>query len=204
MRYITNHLVYTSDFILEIFPITGAFTNFDTKNSKWVLCEGEFQNKTTKVNGTFAACTSSDFSIKGKGIVIKTPGYCIAEEFITSVNANQYGHLSYIDGCSNTGLIGPVRNGFPCINYLYFPENTKQTIHTHPSCRIGMILNGSGEAEVNGKIFELNTGDLFLLDKFTKHRFLTNKSHMSLMVFHPDSEDGPKDEFNPMKSRTYF
>lgn len=204
MRYITTHFTYASDFVLEIFPTTSHFANFDSNSSKWVMCTGEFQSKNTKVNGTFAACTSSEFSISGKGVVIKTPGYCISEDFITCVNANQYGHLSYIDGCSNTGLIGPVRNGFPCINYLYFPENTAQTIHTHPSCRIGMILNGSGEAEVNGKIFELNTGDLFLLDKFTKHRFLTNKSHMSLMVFHPDSEDGPKDEFNPMKSRTYF
>jgi hypothetical protein len=27
---------------------------------------------------------------------------------------------------------------------------------------------------------------------------------MSLAVFHPDSEDGPKDEANPMKTRTYI
>ena len=46
------------------------------------------------------------------------------------------GRLRYIDGCTDSLLIPPVKKGDPCLNHLHFPKNITQTPHTHPSHRI--------------------------------------------------------------------
>jgi quercetin dioxygenase-like cupin family protein len=91
---------------------------------------------------------------------------------------------------------------------LYFPSGVDQTFHTHPSLRVGIIVSGRGIAEyyegIILKTTRLNPGDSFVLDRHTRHRFRTEDSIMSIIAFHPDSEDGPRDEYNPMKARTYI
>ena len=47
--------------------------------------------------------------------------------------------LPYIDGCSDTVLIHPQIYGEPCLNHLHFPSRIKQTQHTHPSGRAGIL-----------------------------------------------------------------
>lgn len=54
------------------------------------------------------------------------------------------GRLRYIDQCSDTALIQPVRRGNPCLNLLYFPAGVYQTAHTHPSDRLGLVPSGRG------------------------------------------------------------
>lgn len=155
--------------------------------------------------GIYAAVVESGI-IDGSAVVIKMPGVK-RPNIVAAVDPASPGDLSYIDGCSNSVLATPPRNGDPCLNYLYFPSGIDQTFHTHPSLRIGVIVNGNGFAEYfeDGKlrVTTLKTGDSFVLDRHVKHRFRTEDSIMSIIVFHPDSDDGPKDEFNPMKSRTY-
>lgn len=50
------------------------------------------------------------------------------------------GRLKYIDGCTDSLLIPPVKKGDPCLNHLHFPVGIEQTMHTHPSIRIGQSL----------------------------------------------------------------
>lgn len=54
------------------------------------------------------------------------------------------GRLRYIDGCTDSLLVPPVRLGDPCLNGLWFPMGTEQTGHTHPRVRIGMVVRGRG------------------------------------------------------------
>jgi quercetin dioxygenase-like cupin family protein len=166
-------------------------------------------NKITVKESAWVSSGYQNINIEGPALVIDNPGYEFSEKKTCTFNPSLQGQLSYIDGCSNSNLIDPPRNGDPCINYLYFPPGIDQTWHTHPSVRIGYVLSGQGYAclKYGDKEEELSLelGKIFVLHRHVKHRFRTNgDQHMSLMVYHPDSEDGPRDENNPMKSRTYI
>ena len=58
---------------------------------------------------------------------------------------NPTGNLSYMDGGTNSTAIEPARLGLPVVNYVHFPEGMNQTLHTHPSQRIGLVLTGTGQ-----------------------------------------------------------
>lgn len=130
----------------------------------------------------------------------------------------EVGRLKYIDGCTDSLLIPPVKKGDPCLNHLHFPQSIIQTPHTHPSHRIGIVIRGEGECEtpfgnlplVPGCIFvikeyngvELSPGLDGVLHPAGTHKFNTYGSHMDVIAFHPDSDFGPEDENHPMINRT--
>jgi hypothetical protein len=179
-----------------------VFTESDY--TRYILCDGKISSSSINIQGTFVASLNDEFEIEGNGLVIDLFGFKFNEQSLTIVKSDVPGNLSYIDGCSNSTVITPPRNGDPCLNYLYFPDDINQSFHLHPSVRIGMILSGNGVAETKNKTYPLNPGTTFILDRMCLHRFKTDNSHMSLFAFHPDSDDGPKDETNPMISRTYI
>ena len=114
------------------------------------------------------------------------------------------GRLKYIDGCSDTLLIPPPRRGEPCFNLLHFPPDIDQTLHTHPSIRVGLIHSGSGQCRVAAGTEDLAPGRLFVLYPDAIHGFSTlGTDGMTLTVYHPDSDFGPTDEEHPMLNRTY-
>ncbi len=114
------------------------------------------------------------------------------------------GRLTYIDGCSDSLLIYPPRLGDPSLNYLYFPEQTSQSPHTHPSIRLGCVVHGSGFADLKSGQLALTEGDIFCLDPQERHRFLTTQSDMGIVVYHPDGDWGPTDHNHTMLNRTYL
>ena len=117
------------------------------------------------------------------------------------------GRLSYIDGCSDTILVYPPRMGDPSLNYLYFPPNITQSFHTHPTIRLGVVVNGSGYASLSDNEDSdilLSEGDMFCLEPQELHRFRTTKSHMRIVVYHPDGDWGPTDHNHIMLNRTYL
>jgi mannose-6-phosphate isomerase-like protein (cupin superfamily) len=121
-----------------------------------------------------------------------------------------WGRLRYIDGCTDSLLVPPVRLGDPCYNALYFPPRTRQTSHTHPSPRAGVVIHGSGVCKTPTGDHALTPGKLFLLPPDTWHAFWTSdeavegRSALTVLAFHPDSDHGPTDEDHPMLNRTYF
>jgi quercetin dioxygenase-like cupin family protein len=203
----TPEILITDRHIATVSKITPETSiTFNSINTKFVMLTSGaivFSNSDS-ISGCISAAINDIFTVSGHGLVVSVPGLRLAEESITRCDPGKSGNLSYIDGCSNSNLVHPARNGDPCLNYLYFPPGITQTFHTHPSYRIGLILSGSGIADTDTDQYALTTGKMFLLSRHSVHRFITTDSHMSLMVFHPDSEDGPRDEFNPMKSRTYI
>lgn len=192
---------------LVVSPFSGELTN-ETPTTKFFIVNGQAFTNQLYGKGVIAGSANNAIKLEGKGVCIETPGFRSLTHNLSTIDPSVPGDLSYIDGCSNTNIISPGRNGDPCLNYLYFPAGIEQTFHTHPSVRVGVVLGGSGTAWIKTPTgiekHSLDVGDVFILDRFAEHRFSTDIGYMSLIAFHPDSEDGPRDEANPMKTRTYI
>lgn len=132
--------------------------------------------------------------------------------------AEAKGRLKYIDGCTDSLLIPPVKKGNPCLNHLHFPPGITQTAHTHPSHRIGVVIRGSGECVTPFGNLPLEQGSMFVIKEYSgeekaigldgkmyetgTHKFDTADQNLDVIAFHPDSDFGPEDEFHPMINRT--
>jgi mannose-6-phosphate isomerase-like protein (cupin superfamily) len=112
------------------------------------------------------------------------------------------GRLNYIDGCTDSLLVPPTKLGDPCLNLLCFPRDIKQTMHTHPSNRIGMVASGRGRCITPHGEVALLPGIVFCIPKEAEHCFYTDDSEMRVVAWHPDSDYGPQDENHPMINRT--
>lgn len=115
------------------------------------------------------------------------------------------GRLKYIDGCTDSVLINPIKKGDPCLNTLYMPEGVNQTMHTHPSLRSGFIIKGGAKCETPEGVFDLKSNDIFILKKDAHHKFRSDFGEnilMKLIAYHPDSDFGAEDEIHPMINRT--
>jgi hypothetical protein len=122
------------------------------------------------------------------------------------------GRLKYIDGCTDTMLLAPLKVGDPCLNFLHFPPHVKQTMHTHPSFRVGIVTRGSGQCVTPWGNVPLVPGLAFIIKARTgaklngyevgSHCFYTDTECMDIVSFHPDSEVGPTDEVHQMRIGT--
>lgn len=112
------------------------------------------------------------------------------------------GRLRYINGCTDSGLIQPAKLGDPCLNALFFPAETLQTAHTHPSHRVGLIYDGEGACLTPNGETPMRQGDTFIIPAHSLHWFKTTDQAMRIIVFHPDSEFGPTDEVHQMLEAT--
>jgi hypothetical protein len=129
------------------------------------------------------------------------------------------GRLKYIDGCSDSLLIPPVKMGDPCLNHLHFPDSIDQTEHTHPSHRIGIVAKGSGKCKTPYGNLPLSKGMIFVIKEWNfkdfaigedgkehpvgAHCFQTFDEGMDVIAFHPDSDFGATDVNHPMINKTF-
>lgn len=127
------------------------------------------------------------------------------------------GRLRYIDGCTDTGIIPPLKQGDPCLNHLHFPAQTKQTMHTHPDIRVGMVAKGYGWCLTPYGTERLLPGMQFIImpengrtclgfdgqpHKVGEHCFMTEDQTMDVVAWHPSSTVGPTDEHHQMLAET--
>ncbi len=112
------------------------------------------------------------------------------------------GRLRYIDGCSDTLLIAPAMLGDPCLNLLHIPPGTRQTEHTHPSLRVGMVVDGAGVCRTPDGETVLAPGLIFSIRAGGRHAFHTAESALRIVTWHPDSDFGPTHDRHPMLNRT--
>ena len=136
----------------------------------------------------------------GRGIVMERHGH--QAYFLMGGPVESKGRLKYIDGCTDSLLLSPVKMGDPCLNLLYFPPGIDQTSHTHPSDRIGCVFSGRGECETPEGIIPLEPGVIFRIPAEGQHKFRTFDSEMRVVAYHPDSDFGPADQDHPMINRT--
>jgi len=136
-----------------------------------------------------------------EGVVISQAGWL--GMFMVGGPVEATGRLRYIDGCTDTLLVPPVKLGDPCLNALWFPAGTEQTMHTHPSVRIGVVIRGRGECVTPVERAPLRPGMVFVIHADGEHRFRTDGDQgMVVVAWHPDSDWGPTDEQHPMLTRT--
>ncbi|WP_157674003.1 cupin domain-containing protein [Endozoicomonas ascidiicola] len=150
--------------------------------------------------------TSQPFRVNGNACVIEVPGFWYHQTRVYRQQVLETGSLSYIDGGTNDTALPPNRLGGPVVNYVHFPAGMYQTLHTHPSQRIGMVLGGKGKIELNHNQYHyLNEGEVFSMDRNELHNFICeDDSDVTLFVWAPDSGSGPTDEVNPLQARTYI
>jgi len=159
-------------------------------------------------SGSFTLSPGMYFSVPGdaaiygagKGIAISRLGY--QGFFLIGGPVEERGRLKYIDGCTDSLLIPPVMMGDPCLNFLYFPSGVRQTQHTHPSMRVGMVIRGSGHCVTPSATTPLVPGEVFVIPAQGVHGFHTETSSMAVVAYHPDSDFGPTHEDHPMINRT--
>lgn len=149
------------------------------------------------------------FSVIGKAIIIGTgTGVVTSAKGYRGFNLcggpiEETGRLRYIDGCTDTLLVPPVRKGDPCFNHLHFPKGIVQTPHTHPSVRTGVVLRGRGECvSPDEASIPLVPGVVFIIETGAVHSFNSHDESMDIIAFHPDSDTGPTDDDHPMVNRT--
>ena len=135
------------------------------------------------------------------GMVVSVPTH--EGQFLLGGPVDPLGRFAYIDGGTTSLLVAPMRIGDPCLNALYMPPNVDQTLHSHPSDRIGLIIGGSGQCCFDDTCYDLLPGHLFHISADQPHRFVTEHQQLDLVVFHPDSDMGFSDRNHPMLSRTF-
>lgn len=155
-------------------------------------------------------CVPGPGVVTGRGRMTVTTRHGYHGVFSVGGPVEPWGRLEYIDGCTDTVLVPPVRLGDPCLNGLYFPASTKQTQHVHPSLRAGVVIAGRGTCKTPTGDHPLVPGKIFFLPPETWHAFHTDAAEgneqaaLTVLAFHPDSDFGPTDEEHPMVNRTYF
>jgi len=199
---------------LNIFPIApGQQRQFVSSGTDYILLrnasysshEVDFKG----VHGALAVSAETEYTVScgmdASAFVVRYPGLRLEEQrYFTQKNLD-IGNLSYIDGGTNTTAINPGRLGDPVVNYVHFPSSMYQTLHTHPSHRVGLILSGNGKVELNNKeMFNVEEGSAFFMRRNELHNFITADVPVVLFVFAPDSGCGPTDEVNALKVRTYI
>ena len=134
------------------------------------------------------------------GLVVTCPTF--KGVFLIGGAVESTGRLGYIDGGTDSILIPPIMQGDPCLNALYFAPGVEQTVHSHPSYRMVMILEGSGECETPNSITTMLPGLAFFIPANSLHKFRTTKDKLTAICFHPDSDTGFTDAEHPMLKRT--
>lgn len=173
-------------------------------------CSINVKNGWSVHENNFAGQTGKEFVVESHGdncvfTHIKFYGLSMNDERMFIPHDDGEGNLSYMDGGTNTTAVNPGRLGLPVINYVHFPAGMEQTLHTHPSQRIGLVLWGKGLVELDHGIkFAIKAGDCWVMERNVLHNFMCNQGEdVTLFVFSPDSATGPTDEVNPLKVRTY-
>lgn len=182
-------------------PATG--THFGFVYRGYPLLSRQSGNETYSLRQGMYFCLPESGSIGGEhsaGMVITHPDYRGMFQLGGPIEAA--GRFAYIDGGTNSLLIPPVALGDPCLNAIYFPAGVDQTLHTHPSDRIGMVVAGSGVIETAQTAVGLEPGNVFLIPANLAHKFRTGENSLTMVIFHPDSDAGFTDRDNPMLRRT--
>ena len=102
-------------------------------------------------------------------------------------------------GCTQTGSLLLLSG-----HGLDLPKlpGVRQTGHTHPSERIGVIMAGRGRCRTPEATFDLQPGMGWRIPTGCLHAFSTESESLDVVAWHPDSDFGPTDEDHPMINRT--
>jgi mannose-6-phosphate isomerase-like protein (cupin superfamily) len=168
---------------------------------------GQHKISTTTQSSYWYVDGTTVVSTTGTGNFIKSSNFCVeifgyTPETRTSTFSRGT-DLPYINGCSSKQLINPVRPGDPTFQMLYMPPHTsEQAHHIHATARIVYVAKGTGKSIVGSStkstIYDLNVGDVILLDKMVPHHFETHKSDLLVLPVHVYSSVASEEHNHPM------
>lgn len=193
---------------------TGAYTVAKTNTVYGYVLQGQIWDSWTQVKAQHWFCLSApsvnDLNITQSSdcqvVYIERLGF--RGQRCQGGPLEAQGRLVYIDGCSDSLLAYPPRQGDASLNHLHFPRGILQSMHTHPSARFGLVVEGQGWADfmVNGELVTraLEPGQAFHLAALEQHRFRTDDQSMTIVAYHPDGDWGPTDHNHTMLNRTYL
>jgi mannose-6-phosphate isomerase-like protein (cupin superfamily) len=161
-------------------------------NSAYPLSQGCF--------GSFPG--SAQIQGEGRAIVVSCIGY--HSPILAGGPMEECGRLRYVDGCTSSILLPPSVRGEPCLNFMHLPQQTCQTMHTHPSLRAGIILSGSGQCVTEDAILPFGAGTVFFIPPNLPHSFQSSDETLRVAIFHPDSDSGPTHTDHTMLNRTFI
>lgn len=97
--------------------------------------------------------------------------------------------LPYVNGCSTKQIIPPVRPGDPTLQMLLIPANTSEQVHhIHSTPRVVYVAKGKGYSivgtSINSASYDLNEGDILILDKMVPHHFETHSEPLVVLPVH--------------------
>lgn len=170
--------------------VRSGRASLESESGKFNVTEGMY----------FAVPGACHVEGSGEGMVVTRLGY--GGFFHIGGPIEEEGRLRYIDGCTDSLLVPPVLKGDACLNLLHVPPGTDQTAHTHPSVRVGLIVEGEGHCETPRGNQPLLPGTVFVLPAGELHSFHTRESSLTIIAYHPDSDFGPTHEEHPMLNRT--
>jgi mannose-6-phosphate isomerase-like protein (cupin superfamily) len=128
--------------------------------------------------------------------------------FDRSAEINDWTTLPYINGCSTTQLLTPIRKGDPTFQLLRLPPHTsEQQHHIHSTARIVYVQSGRGYSVIgaSGKheTIDLTPGTIILLDKMVPHHFVTEDEPLVVLPLHIYSSIGQSEWDHPMFNGTH-
>jgi len=150
--------------------------------------------------GMFASLLEGILEGGGAGLVVTQRG--ARGVFQLGGPIEPRGRLRYIDGCTDSVLVAPPVRGDACLNHLHIPPGTRQTRHTHPSVRVGVIARGRGRCVTPSGEHALEPQLAFAIAAEAAHSFLTDEHALDVVVYHPDTDTGPTHEDHPMLNKT--
>lgn len=191
-RWVINSIkVDDSEYDTHFLFVSSGKVTLKSSNGEFLLRENYF------------AAVPGNFSLDGSGQILVATLLNYTGLFTIGGPIESKGRLNYIDGCSSTVLINPLRRGEPCLNFLYVPPSVSQTPHIHPSLRIGLVTEGSGTCRVDEGTFKMEPGTVFCLPENKLHSFSAIDNSLSIIIYHPDSDVGPTDDSHTMLNNTF-
>jgi len=186
-----------SNGVLEL-PPEGTHFGYVFSGTARIECKSGFFDIT---QGMYFAIPGSG-SVRGHGHGIIVSRYSYFGFFQIGGPIEPDGRLRYIDSCTDSLLIPPIEMGDACLNLLCFHAGVDQTPHTHPSMRVGIVVDGTGLCRAEDEEIPLTPGQAFIIPAGQIHAFATRGSTMRIIAYHPDSDFGPTHHDHPMINRT--
>lgn len=187
----------------EVESLPAGATHFIVVQQGRLRITLEETGQAYELNGGQYASLPGAVRIEGQGhaLIVSSIGY--GGVALVGGPMEERGRLRYIDGCTSSLLVSPPVRGEPCLNLLCLPAHTHQTMHEHPSLRVGLILSGNGRCDTHHGLLDFKRGTGFLLPPGTAHSFQSQEEDMRIVIFHPDSDSGPTHTDHTMLNRTF-
>jgi mannose-6-phosphate isomerase-like protein (cupin superfamily) len=148
----------------------------------------------------------SDTTVNSDTLAVVIYGY---KPWQRMAEINEWTTLPYVNGCSTTQLLPPIRKGDPTFQLLRIPPHTsEQAHHIHSTARIVYVYSGRGQSVVGQegavKTEPLLPGYVMVLDKMVPHHFVTGEEPLVVIPLHIFSSTGLDEHDHPMMNGTHL